>query len=728
MFDLRRVPVLRVLLPFFGGVVCGTLVFTSIWIGGLMLFSLSLWGLAMLLFAWQKRRPGSGQWLFSMILFLLFYMNGAGVASLTRPVDPDLAMNQLVLIRGELSGEPYPATNGYSFDIHIHMLSTNDSIYRINTHLKGHISMPADSVIPHAGEIWQFYGKLIPIRSSGNPGAPDFRSIMGRKDCWYHFYPSTDPYASDVNRRVEGVGRKITPALIRRAVSGQWHGETEEVALLKAVCLGDRSMLTDELRQAYASAGGMHLLAVSGLHVGLIWWVLQYMTGWISMIFKDEKQRTVMVVFLLWFYAFLTGFSSSVCRSVTMFTFFSANRMMGQRINPLNGILVSAFFLVLIEPIRMMDVGFQLSYVAIIGIVTLHPLIRKLVRTKNRMLRWAWEATSVSLAAQLTTAPLVVFYFHQFPLYSLLTSLVAIPMLSVLITIFVISVPFISVGVLEEVFNFMLVKLALLMNGFMEFISSLPAAVLEGLQLGGIALFFCLLLLLLLMIFLHGRQRLACYLFLFCLSCFLVESSLFNLMQRSSTELVITHFRGASMVIVRDGARVDQYCWYRDSTSKKYMKQYREATWSRKVFKNQLYEPGDQEHISGKASEMLQIGDGAWMLGGQNFGGLVLTGDLRSYRWEAVYGDSACVQHKQPDFILLSGEAPLRALPDNKLIPDAELVIDGSNRNWYIERIIMGRDSIHITERSGAFVKRWEKTRASMPSIEQLSVILPCCF
>ncbi len=728
MFDLRRIPVLRVLIPFFGGVLCGIPVLTSIQTGGLVLVSLLLWGLAMLIYMRQGRRPGSGKWLFSMILVLLFYMTGAGVVSIARPLDPDLPVNRWVLIRGELSETPYPARHGYSFDMDLHLLSASDSIYLVSTHLRGHFSMPADSVMPEAGEIWQFYGKLVPMRNSGNPGAPDFRSIMGRKDCWYHFYPSADPYASDVNRQVEGEGRRISPALIRRAVSGHWHGETEEVALLKAVCLGDRSTLTGELRQAYASAGGMHLLAVSGLHVGLIWWVLQHMTGWISMIFKDEKQRTAMVVTLLWFYAFLTGFSSSVCRSVTMFTFFSASRMMGQRINPLNGILVSAFLLVLIEPIRLMDVGFQLSYAAIIGIVSLQPMIRKLVRTKNRVLRWVWEATSVSLAAQLSTAPLVVFYFHQLPLYSLLTSLVAIPLLSVLITIFVISVPFISAGILENFFNFLLVKLAHLMNGFMEYISSLPGAVLDALQLDGIALFFCLQLLLLLIIFLHGRQRLPCYLFMFCLSCSLAVSSLSVLMRRSSSELVITHFRGASMVIVRDGARVDQYCWYRDSTSMEYMKQYREATWSRKVYEKQLYEPYNQDHISGKVSGVLQLGDGAWLLWGRDFGGLVLSGDLQFHMWEAVYGDSTCIRHKQPDFILLSGEPPFWALPHTRLMQDAELVIDGSNRKWYKERIILEGDSVHITERSGAFVKRWEKTRPSMPSIEQLSVILPCYF
>ena len=320
---------------------------------------------------------------------------------------------------------------------------------------------------------------------------------------------------------------------------------------MKAVCLGDRSSLTDDMRQAYAAAGGMHLLAVSGLHVGLIWWVLQYMTGWMSLILRKEIQRTVLVVGLLWFYAFMTGFSSSVCRSVTMFSFFSASRMMGERAQPLNVILVSAFLLVLLEPVRLTDVGFQLSYTAIIGIITLHPLALRKVRVKNRVLRWVWEATSVSLAAQVSTAPLVIYYFHQLPIYSLITSLIAIPLLSLLIAIFVCSVPFVSVGIMENISSFLLVELARLMNRSMEHLSSMPGAVLDGLQLDRISLLFWILGLLMGMIALHGRRRIP-YLLLFLISSSLVWNSYSALKRRSSSELLIAHFRGASMVSIRE--------------------------------------------------------------------------------------------------------------------------------------------------------------------------------
>ncbi|MEA3462012.1 MAG: ComEC family competence protein, partial [Bacteroidota bacterium] len=338
---------LRVLIPFFGGVLSGIHQSSKIQIYAVLTLSLFLLVMAVLFYSWQRRRPGMLPWINAPLFFLLFFVAGAGSGILSRPLDPGLPVDQWVVVRGELAGSPSPHNYAHTFDMELHLLSSKDTICRTRTMLKAYLSMPSDSQLPAAGEIWQFSGKLLPIQNSGNPGSPDYRSIFGRKNCWYRFYIARDNAEAMPHREVNGLKRGLSSALIRRKVSDHWRGDQEEVSLLKAVCLGDRSTLSDDMRLAYSSAGGMHLLAVSGLHVGLIWWVLQYMTGWLGLIFRKGKQRTVLVVTLLWFYAFLTGFSSSVCRSVTMFSFFSVSRIMGERFHPLNSILVSAFLLVM---------------------------------------------------------------------------------------------------------------------------------------------------------------------------------------------------------------------------------------------------------------------------------------------------------------------------------------------------------------------------------------------
>jgi len=697
---------LRVLVPFFAGVVSGLSLFTSILVLELLILSFFIWILVFILHLLQRRAQGAFPWIFPPLIYLLIYLLGAGTATASQHRDPGLPADQWVLVRGEVCGSPKEGSKAYSFDMNLYLLSSADTVCRASTLLKCYLSAPADSLLPSPGEIWQFSGKLLPIRNSGNPGAPDYRSIMGRKNCWYRFYVSGADIQSRFNRKVSVAERRLSPALIRKQVSDHWQGELEEVSLLKAVCLGDRSSLTDDVRQNYSGAGGMHLLAVSGLHVGLIWLVLQYMTGWMRLIFRKGITRNVLVVGLLWFFAFVTGFSSSVCRSVTMFSFFSASRIMGERGHPLNVILVSAFLLVVIAPERLMDVGFQLSYVAIIGIITLHPIFLKTVRVKKRILRWIWEAASVSLAAQLSTAPLVIYYFHQLPIYSLLSSLIAIPLLSLLIAIFVSSVPFVLAGVMEEFSSFLLVELARLMNRSMEFLSSLPGAVQSGLQLDRISLLIWLVILLLGTIALYGRRRVL-YPLGFLISVLLLGNGFKILNRQHSSALVISHFRGASMITFREGARVDHYCWYRDSSSRHYMKEYRALAWSRRYYQNHLFEVDRRPEGEGSISACIQVAEGACMLKGKRYGGLVLTSQVNEQVWDLVFGDSACFCAMRPDFILLSGEPVIGELDVESWMTRVDLLIDGSNRSWYKQRVQAEWDRIYLTDHSGAYVKRW---------------------
>lgn len=707
MFDLRKIPLLRVLVPFFGGVLSGIHQNSKIQVHVLIMLSLFLLVVVVVVYRRQSQRPDLLPWINVPLLFLLLWFAGTGSGILSLPHDPGLPVNQQVVVRGEIAGSPSPQSYAHTFEMELHLLSSGDTICRTRTIIKAYLSMPADSRLPEAGEIWQFSGKLLPIRNSGNPGSPDYRSIMGRKNCWYRFYIARGAAGTLSNREIIGQERRLSPARFRKRVADHWQGDLEEVSLLKAVCLGDRSSLTDDMRQAYSSAGGMHLLAVSGLHVGLIWWVLQRMTGWLSLIFRKGSQQTVLVVALLWFYAFLTGFSSSVSRSVCMFSFFSLSRIMGERLHPLNAIFVSAFLLVMIDPQRLMDVGFQLSFTAIAGIITLHPIFLKLLKVKNRILRWLWEASSVSLAAQISTAPLVIFYFHHLPVYSLITSLLAIPLLSLLIATFVCSVPFMEMGILTEFFNFLLLGLASLMNRSMDLLSSLPASILGDLHLDRGKLLAWLLAFVLGIIFLHGRRRLIAYLLMFLISVSMTGSSFSALKRRSSSELVISHFRGASMVTFREGTRVNHYCWYRDSTSKYFVNAYRDSYWSRRIYKNTLYEPDSGLQQRGTISACIALTEGAWMLGGGSCGGLLLSHELNPDIWDAVQLDSVLKGARQPDFILFSGEPPVEILQPDRWLGDEVLVIDGSNRKKFLEHIDAEGDRVYLTDRSGAYVKRW---------------------
>lgn len=201
-----------------------------------------------------------------------------------------------------------------------------------------------------------------------------------------------------------------------------------ELAVASALLVGFEDYLDPEIIQAFSSTGALHVLSVSGMHVGLVYLFLSWM-----LFFLDKKRVTLIIKYIvlllfIWFYALITGFSPSVLRSVVMVSLIIAAKLWKRDSHPLNAMLASAFLLLCINPFYITEVGFQLSYLAVFGIVYLHPILKQIYVAPNRIVHWIWELTSVSLTAQLMTFPLGLLYFHQFPLLFLISNLIIIPL------------------------------------------------------------------------------------------------------------------------------------------------------------------------------------------------------------------------------------------------------------------------------------------------------------
>jgi len=199
------------------------------------------------------------------------------------------------------------------------------------------------------------------------------------------------------------------------------------LAIAKALTLGIKNELDNELQKAYATAGAMHVLAVSGLHVGIIFLIVSsLLRKWKN----HKKGRFFFALFniaVLWAYAFITGLSPSVQRAAMMFTFIILAQAMKRQTNIYNTLAASAFVLLSINPFLLFSVGFQLSYLAVLGIVFFQPKLYCLLQFNFVLWDKIWAITCVSIAAQLATAPLGLLYFHQFPTYFFLSNLVVIP-------------------------------------------------------------------------------------------------------------------------------------------------------------------------------------------------------------------------------------------------------------------------------------------------------------
>lgn len=251
----------------------------------------------------------------------------------------------------------------------------------------------------------------------------------------------------------------------------------DDFAVLAALTLGYKEELEPEIMLHYSASGAMHILSVSGLHVGVIFLIVNSL---VSIIFRKPSTilpKTVCIILALWLYAFITGLSPSVIRASAMFSMVTLGKALGRQAQIYNTISSTAFILLLFNHSYLWDVGFQLSYTAVLGIVYFQPQLSPLLAVRNKALKWLWDLTSVSLAAQLGTLPLALFYFNQFPNYFLLTNYIAIPLSTFVIYAAVSYLVLFFVPVAGGVVGWGLAHLLALLNKAIAAIHALPGSV-----------------------------------------------------------------------------------------------------------------------------------------------------------------------------------------------------------------------------------------------------------
>ncbi len=250
----------------------------------------------------------------------------------------------------------------------------------------------------------------------------------------------------------------------------------DENGVAKGLILGDRTSIDSEISRKFGNTGAMHVLAVSGLHVAILVQILTFILAlfkkWIS-----KKQALFLALVIVWIYAALTGFSASVARSALMFSLLAGSTLFEKNYVPLNSLAFSAIILLFWNPHYLYDIGFQLSYLAMVGIFLFYQPLSKLFYTKWKWIQTAWEGTMVGIAAQIMTVPLTLYYFHQFPNYFVLTNL-GLMIFSFLVLAF--GIALFSVAwfpLLAKITAFLLTFSLVAMLWIIDFVDSIPGAV-----------------------------------------------------------------------------------------------------------------------------------------------------------------------------------------------------------------------------------------------------------
>ena len=242
--------------------------------------------------------------------------------------------------------------------------------------------------------------------------------------------------------------------------------EIDNYNLLMALLFGEKIELSKEISTNYTQAGIIHILAISGLHIALIYGIILWVTKPLLRLKKGKLYIFLLSLSVLWFYAILAGFSASIVRAAVMFSVVAFAKMINRQSNIYNSLAVSALLLLLYNPNYLFDVGFQLSFAAVLSIVVFQPFVRKYSYSKHVIILKIKELLLISLVAQIGVLPLILYYFGQFPLLFLLANLIAIPLSSIILILGLVLIPF----------NFLLPKLAVYLSILVNFLIELMNA------------------------------------------------------------------------------------------------------------------------------------------------------------------------------------------------------------------------------------------------------------
>ncbi len=328
-----------------------------------------------------------------------------------------------------------------------------------------------------AGDRIIFRNNFREIKNSGNPFEFDYSRYMRIQQVFGEIYLASDQWFIQDNEGADSGRLLMFSGRLREHLLGVMKnngigGREYEVA--GALLLGHRDGLDPETRHSYAASGAMHILAVSGLHVGILYIFLHRMLGFMKRPGYLNITRSILILLVIWLYALLTGLSPSVTRSATMFSFVAVSGTVSRSANIFNTLASAAFVQLLINPLNLFLVGFQLSYLAVAGIAFYQPLISSLVSFRNVLTNRIWALATVSFSAQLIIFPLIIFYFNQFPNYFLLTNIFAVPLAMIILYsglfLFLLS----SIPILAFVLAFVLNIGLFLLNFLTDTISYLP--------------------------------------------------------------------------------------------------------------------------------------------------------------------------------------------------------------------------------------------------------------
>lgn len=507
----HQYPFIRLIIPFILGIFIAIYVDQSIHIPLYLLLGIFL-TYSLIIILLKKKIHYRYRWIPGVLIFLILLFAGYEITIIRTPkfnasnisniaIKPN---NYLVQVTEPISERQH------SYKIVAKLIGFKDSLQWNSCSGKLIFYFEKDSLVKTIdyGDQIIINAKVAEISSPKNPEEFNYKKYLSNRGIYNQAYVKATNWeilARGKGNPIKSTGLQLRRTFLKILEDNQISGR--EFAVASAILLGLDDYLEADQQKEFAGAGAMHILCVSGLHVGIIYVILSSL-----LLFLDKRKggrilKVFVLLTLIWFYALITGFSPSVLRASTMFSFVILGGLIKRKVNIYNSLAASAFFLLIIDPYMITQVGFQLSYMAVFGIVWLYKPIYQLMIPNSWILDKIWQITVVSIAATLATLPLSMYYFHQFPNLFLITNLVAIPSamliiytgILVLLTSFI---PFISI-----LFAKLLVALLWILNTSVKYIEGLSFSTTRGIFINEIELIGIILLIISLAYFIFEKKK-----------------------------------------------------------------------------------------------------------------------------------------------------------------------------------------------------------------------------
>jgi competence protein ComEC len=424
----KEIPFLRIIIPLCLGIISCNLVIP----GKPFFYFLIITGFSVILFSiiFNNRLT---HYIFGIAVFIGFYSIGIILATNEISRISTLESRPAIFIT---TLSDYPVEKEQTFMVTVELEEITSGGLRNN--VKGSLMLyhRKDSLIKtlKPGDIIIFRCSPVEITNRGNPYEFDYKSYMLSKGIRYYAYTGkTNILATRApdHRKLKHIALITRERIIKmyeeRGVTG------ERLALASAITLGQKNLLDPEAKQIFINAGVMHIMAVSGLHVVILSLFI------LKVLFFMKKRFNILRIFiaiaLIWAFAFVTGLSPSVLRATLMFTFLQAGNILNRKVNGINSLLASAFFLIVMQPSVIADAGFLLSYAAVIYIIGFYNTFYHKIQLTGWLADNIWQSVAITLVAQAGTLPLTIMLFNRFPVYFILTNAIIVPLSNLLIIV-----------------------------------------------------------------------------------------------------------------------------------------------------------------------------------------------------------------------------------------------------------------------------------------------------